>query len=102
MVPIPPHHPPPPHRPHEWIVNDEKMRSLAEVGERLQLIGRLLGERGYVKLDENDIRPTDPCLSIIRYERMPRGELSLKLELMWEDIPQSYEPTQIDRNIKIE
>ena len=103
MATRPPHHPPPPiGGPHEWIVNEEKMRSLQEAGERLQQIGRLISERGYVSLDGNDVKPADPCLSITRYERMPRGELSLKLELLWEDVPRPSEPTKTDADVKIE
>lgn len=97
-----PNPPRPPHGPHQWIINEEKTRSLSEIGERLQTIGRLLSERGYLKLDVHEVKPTDPCFSIIRYERMPRGELSLKLELMWEDFTSSSESTHTGKDISIE
>ena len=88
MPPHPRHHGPhggPPHGPPEWYVNDEKERELREIGERLQRIGQALAERGLVKLNEYIVKPPGRCLFILRYERMHRSDLSLKLELLWED-----------------
>lgn len=81
-----PHHPPPPPhdpRPPEWLINDEKQRPLADVAQRLQKIGALLQERGAVRLGDIEVRPMDTVFFVTRYERMPRGELKLKLELTW-------------------
>lgn len=96
------HHPPPPphhHGPHEWLINDERVRPLAEIASRLQQMGQLLQERGSIKLGGNEITPTDPALFITRYERMPKGELSLKLELMWGE---EMRRTQQDPELSIE
>ena len=82
MSPKPPHEGPP-HHDHEWIVNDTKERSLQQIGEKLEKIGKLLKERGAVQLGNNTVEPTDPCVFLMRYERLPEGELSLKLELEW-------------------
>ena len=79
--PGPPH--PPPHPQQEWIVNLEKTYPLATIAERLQQIGKLLAERGDVRLEDVVVKPSDPCFFMLRYERMPRGELSLKIELQW-------------------
>jgi len=76
-----PHHP---HYPnHKWIINNEKVRTIQEIGERIQKIGTLLKEKGEIKLDDVEISPPPSCNFILRYERMPRGELSLKIELIW-------------------
>lgn len=78
-------HRPPHHRKHEWIRSEEKTRSLKDVGDRLQKIGSLLVQKGYFTLGGTEIKPPDPCEFILRYERMPRGELSLKIELLWDE-----------------
>ena len=70
---------------HGFYENNEEIRPIEEIGQRLQKIGSLLSERGNVKLGSSQVKPTNPCLFIIRYERMPRGELSMKLELKWSD-----------------
>lgn len=83
---MPPHAGPhPPHGPHEWIKNEEKDRSIVEIAERLQKIGQRLAESSKVVLDGVEVAPANPSLFIIRYERLPRGELSLKLEIKWQD-----------------
>lgn len=89
---MPPHRPPrrgPPHRgPHhhpEWFENEEKVRTLAEIGQRLRTIGDRLAEAGTVKIGDSRITPADECIFLIRYERKPRGELALKLEIEWDE-----------------
>lgn len=67
---------------HGRMLNDEKERSLSDIGDRLQKIGKLIAERN-LRLGAHQIAPPEECLFIIRYERMPEGELSLKLELKW-------------------
>lgn len=102
MNPGPPHHRPPHHRPPEWIQNEEKMRSLQDIGERLQKIGDLLSQKGNFKLGTTQITPSNPSLFIMRYERMPKGELSLKLEMKWEENEQSFGSTQTEADLPIE
>lgn len=103
-MPKPPHHyknhPNPLH--HGWMENEEKTRNLEEIGERLQRIGTLLSEKGQFKLGKSRIAPPPECVFIIRYERMPRGELSLKLELQWEDTNRQYNFPRGDEDLKIE
>jgi len=75
--------PQPPHARAQFIKAEERERGLADIGARLQKIGEGLGDRGEVTLDSVVVKPTDPCTYIMRYERMPAGELSLKMELLW-------------------
>lgn len=90
------------HQPTRWFENEEKVRTLQEIGDRLSLIGSRLSGRGPGKggftLGRTKVDPPPECLFIIRYERMPKGELSLKLELQWdEDYPgEQREPTNGD------
>lgn len=77
---MPHHH----HQPPQWLENEEKERTLKYIGERLVKIGQLLLDKGQFKLGRSLVKPSDPCLFIMRYERMPRGELNLKFELIWE------------------
>ena len=99
---MPPHsrhfgpHGGPPRGPPEWYVNDERERSLREIGERLQRIGQALAERGHVKLNEYSVKPPARCLFILRYERMHRSDLSLKLELLWEETAEEERTDQGD------
>jgi hypothetical protein len=88
------------HHRHEWFVNEERIRSLKDIGNLLEKIGKLLSDRGSVKLDKYDIKPPESCYFIMRYERMPAGELSLKLELMWDEDQENN--TSNEKEIKIE
>lgn len=75
----------------EWIKNDEKERSLEEIGERLKAIGEFLATRGTVNLNGAVVRPPDPCWFLLRYEHdLDEGILRLKLELEWDE-PSSVE-----------
>ncbi len=95
--------PPPEHRgPAQRWVNEEVERPLKEGCERLQKIVNLILEKGYVTIDKNYIEPADPCECIIRYERMPAGELSLKLELKWNDDLTSRESEEVKGDAPIE
>jgi hypothetical protein len=49
---------------------------LIDIGTRLQDDGRFVA-------NEIAIAPPEECSFKFRYELLPRGELSLKLELMW-------------------
>lgn len=90
MTPPPPHQRrggPPPARPHhEWLVNEERERSVTDIADRLIMIGQRLKETGAVNLDNVEVRPDDPSRFVIRFERLPRGELKLHLEIEWSPI----------------
>jgi hypothetical protein len=74
---------PPKHPEEHRFVNNERKLSLKDIGEQLQQIGTRLAEKGRFKLNKTEVAPPDPCELKLRYERMPRGELSLKIELKW-------------------
>ncbi|MHA1330871.1 MAG: amphi-Trp domain-containing protein [Candidatus Hodarchaeales archaeon] len=90
----------PPH--HGWFENEEKTRPLKDIGERLVKIGNLLVKNGKFTLGKSRITPPKKCEFIIRYERMPDGKLSLKLELKWEETDQRYSPVSGDADLRIE
>ncbi len=100
QVPSPPE-PPNGHPRYEFFESQERTMTLKEIGERLEKIGSLLSERGDFKLGGTQVSPPDPCPFILRFERMPRGELSLKLELKWEDV-QNVEPRVAEQPLAIE
>lgn len=79
----PKHH----HGPHIQYEGEARERSLAQISERLRKIGDLLGSQGFLKLNQTTVKPTDPCMLIVKYERLARGELSLKIELLWDERP---------------
>lgn len=54
-----------------------------EFSEVIQQIGKALEDRSTVKLNGIDVTPADPSHCIVRYERMPHGELTLKIEMKW-------------------
>lgn len=77
----------------EWMLNDERDdRSIADFGKVLEKIGGRLAESGEVKISSHEISPPEYCWTTIRFERKPRGELSLKLELSW-DPGEDQEPS---------
>ena len=101
-MPHQPRGPRPPHlRPPEWIESEEKTRSLQDIGSRLVKIGELLLDKGSLKLGQTDVRPADPSRFMLRYERMPHGELSLKLEVLWDDAQGSSSRTPVDEDLEI-
>lgn len=81
---IQPHHPHLALR-HKWMVNSEQTNELADIGEQLIKIGQALKENGELTINDVNIAPQSQPLFIVRYERLPRGELKLKLEIEWED-----------------
>ncbi len=81
---IQPHHPHLALR-HKWIVNSEQTHDLDAIGEQLVKIGQALIDNGELTLNDVNIAPQQQPLFTVRYERLPRGELKLKLEIEWED-----------------
>ncbi len=81
---IQPHHPHLALR-HKWMVNSEQTNELADIAEQLIKIGQALKENGELTINDVNIAPQSQPLFIVRYERLPRGELKLKLEIEWED-----------------
>lgn len=87
---------------HEWYENDERVRSVSEIGEKLQQMGRLLSDRGSFTLGRSDVAPTDPSMLKIRFERRPGGELALKIEIEWMEADENpyWSNTGTDLTIK--
>ena len=96
----PPPHKKPGHPQHEWLVNVEEERSLADIAQTLSAVASHLAADGQVILNGTIVAPNDPCEFMVRYERLPRGEFKLKLELTWE--PDTVEPSDgIETGLKI-
>ena len=87
---------------HEWYENDERLRSVAEIGEKLQQIGRLLSERGSFTVGRSNVAPSDPSMFKIRLERRPEGELVLKLEIEWLENDSNPYSSSLGSDITIE
>ena len=68
----------------EWMLNVERERNVQEFAALLEQLGQRLREAGEVTISGHKIAPPKQCWTVVRYERMPRGELSLKIELQWE------------------
>ncbi len=77
----------PPHHGHsqKWMVNSEQTDNLENIAEQLIKIGHALKENGELTINDVNIVPQQQPLFTVRYERLPRGELKLKLEIEWED-----------------
>jgi hypothetical protein len=84
-----PHH----HQPHkpEWIINEEKPKSLNEIADRLVSIGQKLKDNNQVVLGKHTVQPAPKCDWIMRYERTHHGELILKFELKWNENLQNHD-----------
>jgi hypothetical protein len=77
-------HVPPPVEGHKWLVNwENEATPLSQVAARLQELADALSDCGKVEIGDSLLEPSDPCVFVLRYEQMPRGELSLKIELRW-------------------
>jgi hypothetical protein len=85
MTPPKPPPPPPPHHNHAWMVNEEREWVLSELAGIIELVGSKLKENGYVKLNDYEVRPPSIIDGMVRYERMPHGDLKLKIEMTWVD-----------------
>jgi hypothetical protein len=81
------------------LENEERVRPIDEIGERLMKIGSLLTEDGKFKLGRTEISPPKDCRFIIRFELTPKGEFSLKLELVWDE--NGYSPNQLSSDLEI-
>lgn len=79
------YHHPPHHHDHEWMYNVEKEEKLDIIGSTIEKIGKFISERGNVKLGKITVQPPKVCYFVVRYERMPEGELKLRIELEWEE-----------------
>lgn len=77
----------PPHGPHAveagWIHNYEEELPLNEGLEMFSKILTTLSQRGNVRIAGTDVQPPPEAWFMLRYERMPRGELKLKMEIEW-------------------
>lgn len=95
----------PAHHPHHhaeptWWLNLEREQTVAAFGDMLEKIARKLQEKGSVTIQGHEIRPPQECLTVVRYERAPRGEIRLKIELEWEEVREA-EPDNGDQQIEI-
>ena len=68
---------------HRWIVNNEKTMSVKEAGQLVEQLSAKLQESGHFKLNGVPIDLPDNCHFVMRHERRPKGELVLKIELVW-------------------
>ncbi|NQV17469.1 MAG: hypothetical protein HQ534_02875 [Armatimonadetes bacterium] len=75
-----PHHHP---RPPEWIVSEEKIRSVKEIGEIISQIGQKLEDKLEVSLSGHKVKPASNSTFILRYERTPHNDFVLKIEVKW-------------------
>ena len=74
---------PQPHRPPEWIVSQEKLRKVKEIGKIISQIGQKLAEKSEVTLSGHRIKPAEESTFILRYERSPHNDFILKIEVKW-------------------
>jgi hypothetical protein len=93
----------PPH--HGWIANYEEEVTLSEAITNATGMFELLKKHGKFKIsqgkDKITVEPPKRLTYICRYERLPRGEYALKLELKW-DPGAEHEPPSSGGAFKIE
>ena len=68
---------------HSWIVNSEKTMPVKEAGLLVEHLSAKLQESGQFKLNGALITLPSDCHFVMRHERRPKGELVLKIELVW-------------------
>lgn len=85
-------HPPPPGA--EFFVHREGEERLKTIADWISQIGQALAAKGKVTLEGYEISPADPSEYRVVYERMPRGEMSLKIELKWWPNAKEHKPDQ--------
>ena len=71
------------HRPPEWIVNQERLRDVKEIGKLISQIGQKLSEKSEVTLSGHKVKPAEESTLILRYERTPHNDFILKIEIKW-------------------
>ncbi|HEY3827793.1 MAG TPA: hypothetical protein VGL57_01225 [Solirubrobacteraceae bacterium] len=85
------HHTPPNHR---WIYNAEGLVNPTQAGELFARLATSISNSGEVELAEERVTLPDQMRAVVRHEVLPRGELVVKVELIWNS------PTDIaDRSI---
>jgi hypothetical protein len=78
-----PVHPPGPH--HRWIYNAEGVVDPQRAGELVSKVGAEILSSGAVELGKKSVGLPDEMRAVVRHEVLPRGELVLKLELIWNE-----------------
>lgn len=72
---------------HRVHFEDEKKWDCNAIGECLKAMGESLISKGRITIAKNGekipIEPDNSSRFILRFETMPRGEESLKIEVMW-------------------
>lgn len=71
-----------PHGP-EIIFSSELEKPIKEAATDIEKIAKRLIENGRVTISGNTISPAESCLLVVAYERKPKGEYCLKIELEW-------------------
>ena len=68
---------------HRWIVNNEKAMPVKKAGQLMEQLSAKLQEFGQFKLNGVPVVLPENCHFVMRHERRPKGELVLKIELVW-------------------
>ena len=71
------------HRPPEWIVSQERLEKVKEIGNVISRIGQKLAEKSEVTLSGHKVKPAEESTFILRYERTPHNDFVLKIEVKW-------------------
>jgi hypothetical protein len=75
---MPPHH-------HDWYFNSEGNLPPYRVAELLRKLADEIFETRGGKLGEVEVVLPEELFAIVRYERLPKGELVVKVEAKWND-----------------
>lgn len=71
----------------QFFVHMNRDMDLGQISQRIQTIAEQLQQnKGFVLEQQGkvyEVRPSDPCSFKMVYELMPKGELSVKIELKW-------------------
>ena len=77
-------HPPPPPGPHHrWLYSAEGDVSQAQAAELFGRFASSIADSGEVELGEAKVTLPAEMRAVVRHELLPRGELVVKVELMW-------------------
>ena len=57
---------------------------MQDIAQTLEQVALRLRADGVLRLNGVTVTPPNPCDFMVRHERLPHGEMKLKLELTWE------------------
>ncbi|MCW3835029.1 amphi-Trp domain-containing protein [Sphingomonas canadensis] len=73
--------------PHGWLANQEVDTTKSAALEELSNVVALLKQHGKIKItqgaEEHVVEPGEQLTYTFRYERLPKGEFAIKVELKW-------------------